>query len=161
MGKKTSCNRSRPVFFGFSIFQQTSQLATKKFQNLCNCNWWSGLLQLGSVWFQSFFQSSELDLRTLVSVDIMGHCHQTLRHVHKLMCHIITVHWAGRGSFGCCGCWQWTWHCFVMLVSSVCAMVVVGGWMLVVEGSGCQWRWGDGMLAWSVVDVDFGVVMPL
>ena len=55
----------RPVFFGFSIFQQTSQLATEKFQNLCNCNWWSGLLQLGSVRFRSFFQSSKLDLWTL------------------------------------------------------------------------------------------------
>ena len=64
-GRKTGCNRSRPVFFGFSIFQQTSQLATEKFQNLCNCNRWSGLLQLGSVQFRSFFQSSELDLQTL------------------------------------------------------------------------------------------------
>ena len=52
--------------FGFSIFQQTLQLATEKFQNLCNCNRWSGLLQLGSVRFQSFFQSSELDLQTLL-----------------------------------------------------------------------------------------------
>ena len=56
----------RPVFFGFLIFRQTSQLATEKFQNLCNCNQWSGLLQLGSVRFRSFFQSSELDLWTLV-----------------------------------------------------------------------------------------------
>ena len=55
----------RPVFFGFSIFRQTSQLATEKIQNLCNRNRWSGLLQLGSVRFRSFFQSSELDLRTL------------------------------------------------------------------------------------------------
>ena len=65
-GRKTGCNRSRPVFFGFSIFQQTLQLATEKNQNLCNRNWWSGLLQLGSVRFWSFFQSSELDLRTLM-----------------------------------------------------------------------------------------------
>ena len=65
MGQKTGCNRSRPVFFGFSIFWQTLQLATKKIQNLCNCNRWSGLLQLGSVRFRSFFQSSELDLWTL------------------------------------------------------------------------------------------------
>ena len=64
-GRKTGCNRSRPVFFGFSIFWQTSQLATKKIQNLCNRNRWSGLLRLGSVRFRSFFQSSELDLRTL------------------------------------------------------------------------------------------------
>ena len=42
-------------FFGFSIFRQTSQLATEKIQNLCNRNWWSGLLQLGSVQFWSFF----------------------------------------------------------------------------------------------------------
>ena len=42
-------------FFWFSIFQQTLQLATEKFQNLCNCNWWSNLLQLGSVRFWSFF----------------------------------------------------------------------------------------------------------
>ena len=55
----------RPVFFGFSIFWQTSQLATEKIQNLCNHNRWSGLLRLGSVQFRSFFQSSELDLRTL------------------------------------------------------------------------------------------------
>ena len=58
----------RPVatgFFGFLIFWQTSQLATKKIQNLCNRNQWSGLLQLGSVWFRSFFQSSELDPWTL------------------------------------------------------------------------------------------------
>ena len=55
----------RPVFFGFSIFWQTSQLATEKIQNLCNRNRWSGLLQLGSVRFRSFFQSSELDLQTL------------------------------------------------------------------------------------------------
>ena len=64
---KTGCNRSRPVFFGFSIFQQTLQLATKKIQNLCSRNRWSCLLQLGSVRFRSFFQSSELDLRTLVA----------------------------------------------------------------------------------------------
>ena len=64
-GRKTGCNRSRPVFFGFSIFRQTSQLATEKIQNLCNRNRWSGLLQLGSVRFRSFFQSSELDLWTL------------------------------------------------------------------------------------------------
>ena len=43
-----------------------SQLATEKIQNLCNRNRWSGLLQLGSVRFRSFFQSSELDLRTLI-----------------------------------------------------------------------------------------------
>ena len=55
----------RPVFFGFLIFRQTSQLATENFQNLCNCNWWSSLMQLGSVQFRSFFQSSKLDLRTL------------------------------------------------------------------------------------------------
>ena len=64
-GRKTGCNRSRPVFFGFSIFRQTSQLATEKIQNSCNRNRWSGLLQLGSVRFRSFFQSSKLDLRTL------------------------------------------------------------------------------------------------
>src|ERR1700761_5535269 len=64
-GRKTGCNRSRPVFFGFSIFRQTSQLATEKIQNLGNRNRWSGLLRLGSVRFRSFFQSSELDLRTL------------------------------------------------------------------------------------------------
>ena len=64
-GRKTGCNRSRPVFFGFSIFRQTSQLATEKIQNLCNRNRWSGLLRLSSVRFRSFFQSSELDLRTL------------------------------------------------------------------------------------------------
>ena len=57
----------RPVFFGFSMFRQTSQLATEKIQNLCNRNQWSGLLQLGSVWFRSFFQSSKLDLQTLPS----------------------------------------------------------------------------------------------
>ena len=70
-GRKTGCNWSRPVFFSFSIFWQTSQLATEKIQNLCNRNQWSGLLQLGSVRFRSFFQSSELDLRTLVLVN--GH----------------------------------------------------------------------------------------
>ena len=64
-GRKTGCNQSRPVFFGFSIFRQMLQLATEKIQNLCNCNRWSGLLQLGSVRFRSFFQSSELDLQTL------------------------------------------------------------------------------------------------
>ena len=66
-GRKTGCNRSRPVFFGFSIFRQTSQLATEKIQNLCNRNRWSGLFRLGSVRFRSFFQSSELDLRTLIA----------------------------------------------------------------------------------------------
>ena len=45
----------RPVFFGFSIFCQMSQLATEKIQNLCNRNRWSGLLQLSSVRFRSFF----------------------------------------------------------------------------------------------------------
>ena len=55
----------RPDFFGFSIFRQTSQLATEKIQNLCNRNRWSGLLQLGLVRFRSFFHSSELDLQTL------------------------------------------------------------------------------------------------
>ena len=54
-------------FFGFSISWQMSQLATEKIQNLCNRNWWSSLLQLGSVRFRSFFQSSELDLRTLLT----------------------------------------------------------------------------------------------
>ena len=53
-------------FFMIQRPQQTSQLATEKIQNLCNRNRWSGLLQLGSVRFQSFFQSSELDLQTLV-----------------------------------------------------------------------------------------------
>ena len=67
-GRKTGCNRSRPVFFGFSIFRQTSQLAAEKIQNLCNRNRWSGLLQLGSVRFRSFFQSNELDLRTLTTI---------------------------------------------------------------------------------------------
>ena len=75
-GRKTGCNRSRPVFFGFSIFRQTSQLATEKFQNLCNCNWWSGLLQFGSARFWSFLQSSELDLWTLGKlVDILQRLH--------------------------------------------------------------------------------------
>ena len=60
----------RPVFFSFSIFRQTLQLATEKIQNLCNRNRWSGLLQLGSVRFGSFFQSSELDLRTLGSTSV-------------------------------------------------------------------------------------------
>ena len=60
-------------FFGFSIFQQTSQLATEKFQNLCNRNRWSGLLQLGSVRFRSFFQSSELDLQTLKISIVAGY----------------------------------------------------------------------------------------
>src|ERR1700749_2688362 len=69
-GRKTGCNRSRPVFFGFSIFRQTSQLATEKIQNLCNRNRWSGLLRLGSVRFRSFFQSSELDLRTLLRTSL-------------------------------------------------------------------------------------------
>ena len=63
--RKTGYNRSRAVFFGFSIFRQTLQLATEKIQNLCNRNRWSSLLQLGSVRFRSFFQSSKLDLRTL------------------------------------------------------------------------------------------------
>ena len=54
-GQKTGCN-----------WQKMLQLATEKFQSLCNCNQWSGLLQLGSVQFQSFFWSSELDLQTLV-----------------------------------------------------------------------------------------------
>ena len=51
------------------------QLATEKIQNLCNRNRWSGLLQLGSVRFRSFFQSSELDLWTLLvkgGLDISG-----------------------------------------------------------------------------------------
>ena len=60
-------------FFGFSIFRQTSQLATEKNQNLCNRNQWSGLLQLGSVRFRSFFQSSELDLRTLLLKAMLCH----------------------------------------------------------------------------------------
>ena len=55
-------------FFGFSIFQQMSQLATEKIQNLCNHNRWSSLLLLGSVQFRSFFQSSELDLWTLYRI---------------------------------------------------------------------------------------------
>ena len=63
---KTGFNQSRPVFFSLSIFQQTLQLATEKFLNLCNCNQWSGLLQLGSVRIQSFFWSSRLDLQTLL-----------------------------------------------------------------------------------------------
>ena len=82
-GRKTGCNRSRPVFFGFSIFRQTLQLATEKIQNLCNRNWWSGLLQLGSVQFRSFFQSSELDLRTLVSPSQMS----LGKRRHSIWCH--------------------------------------------------------------------------
>ena len=57
--------RKTGFFFGFFIFQQTLQLATEKFQNLCNCNQWSTLLQLGSVQFRSFLWSSELDLHAL------------------------------------------------------------------------------------------------
>ena len=71
-GRKTGCNLSRPVFFGFLIFRQTLQLATKKIQHLCNRNWWSGLFRLGSVRFRSFFQSSELDLRTLFDMTHHG-----------------------------------------------------------------------------------------
>ena len=70
----------RPVFFGFSIFRQTSQLATEKIQNLCNHNRWSGLLQLGSVWFRSFFQFNELDLRTLGITWISVVCHPQCRY---------------------------------------------------------------------------------
>ena len=86
-GRKTGCNRSRPVFFGFSIFRQTSQLATEKNQNLCNRNWWSGLFQLGSVRFRSFFQSSELDLRTLyIYLLIESHEISELSHKNYNVC---------------------------------------------------------------------------
>ena len=71
MGQKASFNWSRLVIFGLSIFQQTSQLATEKFQNLCNCNWWSSLFQLGSVQFQSFFQFRELDLVVYLGWEFM------------------------------------------------------------------------------------------
>ena len=106
-GRKTSCNLSRLVFFGFLIFQQTSQLATEKFQNLCNCNRWSSLLQLGSVRFQSFFQSSELDLQTLVI--IVHHCCVNTSFCHHCIvhcsCHVVShchllmvqVSWVGTG----------------------------------------------------------------
>ena len=65
--------------FSFSIFQQTLQLATEKIQNLCNRNRWSGLLQLGSVQFRSFFQSSELDLWTLIPQKEWEECQRELR----------------------------------------------------------------------------------
>ena len=80
-GRKTGCNRSRPVFFGFSIFQQTLQLATEKIQNLCNRN------RSFAVGFSPisvfFFQSSELDLRTLPVLH-MGKLTRTLP-LHKLI----------------------------------------------------------------------------
>ena len=63
----------RPVatgFFRFFDFSTNVATGNRKIQNLCNHNRWSGLLQLGSVQFQSFFQSSELDLRTLVNTEI-------------------------------------------------------------------------------------------
>ena len=81
----------RPVFFGFSIFQQMSQLATKKIQNLCNRNRWSGLLQLGSVQFPSFLQSSKLDLRTLVAM-----CSKHSHSLHFTMFYsgpLLILHW--------------------------------------------------------------------
>ena len=84
----------RPVFFGFSIFRQTSQLATEKIQNLCNRNWWSSLLQLGSVRLRSFFQSSELDLRTVVASTLWA-----LVHVVETL--LLTMLRA------CCGCCKW------------------------------------------------------
>ena len=84
-GRKTGCNRSRPVFFGFSIFRQTSQLATEKIQKLCNRNRWSGLLRLGSVRFRSFFQSSELDLRTLV-VPFLVPCYNFCKFLSHSFC---------------------------------------------------------------------------
>ena len=68
-GEKTGLN------WTWKHYQQMSQLATENFQNLCNRNQWSGLLQLGSVRFWSFFQSSELDLWTLD-----GHVWGSLEH---------------------------------------------------------------------------------
>ena len=65
-GWKTSCNWSRPVFSVLQFFNKHHNWQPQKNQNLCNHNWWSGLLQLGSVQLWSFFQSSKLDLWTLV-----------------------------------------------------------------------------------------------
>ena len=91
----TGLDRSEPVFFGFSIFRQTLQLATEKIQNLCNCNRWSGLLQLGSVRFRSFLQSSELDLWTLIKTQ--NHSHLPITFVQldsivlKLLLHLVVL----------------------------------------------------------------------
>ena len=102
-GWKTGCNQSRPVFFGFLIFWQTSQLATENFQNLCNCNQWSSLLQLGSVRFRSFFQSSELDMRTLSVL------HRRLILLWNQLPRRFHGQWSGwdwRWGWG-----QWRWSC--------------------------------------------------
>ena len=70
----------RPVATGldrffsvFRFFDKHCNWQLKKIHNLCNRNRWSGLLQLGSVRFWSFFQSSELDLRTLPSSHMVCH----------------------------------------------------------------------------------------
>ena len=128
-GWKTGCNRARPVYFGFSNFQQMSQLATEKFQNLCNHNWWSGLLRLGSVRFRSF------------SVQQTGPANTTCMFIfHQLdgTCFlvVITIHYGVVvGVAGQCG--------FMVGV----AMVVV---VLAMVGSHKgKWQWGG--KGWTVL----------
>jgi hypothetical protein len=55
----------QPVRTGLLFFMKPSDWQLKNFRIKGNCNWWSSLLQLGSVQFQSYFQSSQLDLQTL------------------------------------------------------------------------------------------------
>jgi hypothetical protein len=72
--KKTSCNWFRPVFFSLLFFVKPSDWQLKNFRIKGNCNWWSSLLHFGSVQFQSYFQSSQLDLRTLFTNHINMSC---------------------------------------------------------------------------------------
>ncbi|EDR01937.1 uncharacterized protein LACBIDRAFT_332757 [Laccaria bicolor S238N-H82] len=68
MGRKTSCNRSKPVFFGFYIFTKTWQLATGLTTNVGNCNWKKTGPWFSPVQSYVYFQSCRLDLRTLGGV---------------------------------------------------------------------------------------------
>ena len=68
MRRKTGCNQSKPVFFGFYIFTKTWQLATGLITNVGN---WQ--LEKTGPWFSPvqsyvYFQSCRLDLRTLFAV---------------------------------------------------------------------------------------------
>ncbi|EDR00003.1 uncharacterized protein LACBIDRAFT_334519 [Laccaria bicolor S238N-H82] len=77
MRRKTGCNRSNPVFFGFYIFTKTWQLATGLITNVGN---WQ--LEKTGLWFSPvqsyvYFQSCRLDLRTLKMDDAENQVHNT------------------------------------------------------------------------------------
>jgi hypothetical protein len=69
--EKTGCNRLQPVFYGFLKFFKLRQPATEPTAKRGNRNRWSGCFRLRSVRFWCFFRFRELDLQTLIIINMV------------------------------------------------------------------------------------------